>query len=190
MTIPFDPMEPWSGSIIGSEPDIGVELMEHMALTSFCEDRLTATAALPIALLPIRNLENPVWQQRLEAVSDLEGPHFHAGMTAHVHLQSRTTSCRRFTVTLVTPSIDGPTLVCCSTSPVRRWRPVHTGLSTLSTTWRRRTPSLRRGWRLSPTLSSSCWSCRCRWHPSLPTLRRSMPGRASMRTRSHRCRMR
>jgi hypothetical protein len=27
MTIPFDPMKPWSGSIIGSEPDTGVELM-------------------------------------------------------------------------------------------------------------------------------------------------------------------
>jgi hypothetical protein len=27
ITIPFDPTEPWSGSIIGSEPDTGVELM-------------------------------------------------------------------------------------------------------------------------------------------------------------------
>jgi hypothetical protein len=53
MTIPFDPMDPWSMSIIGSEPDIGVELMAHMVLTSLCEDRLTATAALPITLLPI-----------------------------------------------------------------------------------------------------------------------------------------
>jgi hypothetical protein len=26
--------------------------------------------------------ENPVWQQRLEAMSDLEGPHFSAGMAA------------------------------------------------------------------------------------------------------------
>jgi hypothetical protein len=59
MMIPFDPMEPWSGSIIGSEPDIGVELMAHIALTSLCEDHLIATAALPIALLPIRNQENP-----------------------------------------------------------------------------------------------------------------------------------
>jgi hypothetical protein len=37
VTIPFDPMEPWSGSIIGSEPDIGVELMVHIALTFLCE---------------------------------------------------------------------------------------------------------------------------------------------------------
>jgi hypothetical protein len=80
--IPFDPTEPWSGSVIGSEPDTGVELMAHIALTSLCEDHLAATAALPIALLPIQNQENPVWQQRLEAVSDLKGPHFHAGMAS------------------------------------------------------------------------------------------------------------
>jgi hypothetical protein len=79
--IPFDPMEPWSGSVIGSEPDTGVELMAHMALTSLCEDRLTTTAALPIALLAIQDHENPIWQQRLEAVSNLKGPHFHVGMT-------------------------------------------------------------------------------------------------------------
>jgi hypothetical protein len=53
--IPFDPTEPWSGSIISSKPDTGVELMAHMALTSLCEDHLAATAALPIALLLIRN---------------------------------------------------------------------------------------------------------------------------------------
>jgi hypothetical protein len=59
MTIPFDPMEPWPGSIIDSEPDTGVVLMAHMALTSLCEDHLTATVALPIALFPIRDQENP-----------------------------------------------------------------------------------------------------------------------------------
>jgi hypothetical protein len=80
--IPFDPTEPWSGSVISSEPDTGVELMAHIALTSLCEDRLTATAAMPIALLLIQNQENPVWQQRLEAVFDLKGPHFHTGITS------------------------------------------------------------------------------------------------------------
>jgi hypothetical protein len=53
MTIPFDPMEPWSGSVIGSEPDTGVELMAHITLISLCEDHLAATTALPIALLLI-----------------------------------------------------------------------------------------------------------------------------------------
>jgi hypothetical protein len=80
--IPFDPMEPWSGSIIASEPNTGIELMAHMAVTSLCEDRLTATAALSIALLPIQNQENLVWQQCLEAVSNLKCPYFHAGMTS------------------------------------------------------------------------------------------------------------
>jgi hypothetical protein len=34
---------------------------------------------------------------------------------------------------------------CCSTSLVRRWISVPTESSTLSATWRRRMPSLRRG---------------------------------------------
>jgi hypothetical protein len=82
VTIPFGPTRPWSGSIIDSEPDTGIEMMAHIALTSLCEDHLTATATLPIALLPIRDQENPVWQQRLAAVSNLKGPHFHTGMTS------------------------------------------------------------------------------------------------------------
>jgi hypothetical protein len=82
VTIPFDPARPWSGSVIDSEPDTGIEIMAHITLTSLCEDRLTATATLPITLLPIRDQENPIWQQRLAAVSDLKGPHFHAGMTS------------------------------------------------------------------------------------------------------------
>jgi hypothetical protein len=82
VTIPFDPMEPWSGSVIDSEPDTGIELMAHMALTSLCEDRLATTVALLITLLPIQDQENPVWQQRLEVVSNLKGLHFHTGMTS------------------------------------------------------------------------------------------------------------
>jgi hypothetical protein len=53
VTMSFDPMEPWSGSIIDNELDTGVELMAHMVLTSLCEDRLAATAALPIMHLLI-----------------------------------------------------------------------------------------------------------------------------------------
>jgi hypothetical protein len=34
VTIPFDPAEPWSGFIIGSDPDTGVEMMVHLTLTS------------------------------------------------------------------------------------------------------------------------------------------------------------
>jgi hypothetical protein len=82
VTIPFDPMKPWSGSISSSEPDTGVELMAHIALTSLCEDHLAATATLPIVLLPIWNQKNLVWQQHLEAVFNLKGPHFHTRMTS------------------------------------------------------------------------------------------------------------
>jgi hypothetical protein len=53
MMIPFDLTKPWSGSVISSELDTGVEMMAHIALTSLCEDHLTAITALPIALLPI-----------------------------------------------------------------------------------------------------------------------------------------
>jgi hypothetical protein len=80
--IPFDPVRPWSGSVINSEPDTDIEMMVHIALTSLCEDHLTATAALPITLLPIWDQENTVWQQRLAAVFDLKSPHFHAGMAS------------------------------------------------------------------------------------------------------------
>jgi hypothetical protein len=80
--IPFDPTEPWLRSIIGSEPNTDVELMAHIALTSLCEDHFATTVALPIALLPIQHQENPIWQQRLEVVSNLRGPHFQAGMTS------------------------------------------------------------------------------------------------------------
>jgi hypothetical protein len=80
--IPFDPTEPWSGSVIGTEPDTGIEMMAHIALTSLCVDRIAATAALPIVLLLIQNQENPIWQQRIEAVSDLKDPHFHVELTS------------------------------------------------------------------------------------------------------------
>jgi hypothetical protein len=53
--IPFNAMEPWLGSIISSKPDTNVEMMAHIALNSLCEDRLAATVALPIVLLPIQN---------------------------------------------------------------------------------------------------------------------------------------
>jgi hypothetical protein len=53
--------------IIGNELNTGVELMAHITLTSLCEDHLTATAALPIALLLIQDQENPIWQQRPES---------------------------------------------------------------------------------------------------------------------------
>jgi hypothetical protein len=34
MMMPFNPTKPWSGSIIGSEPDTGIKMVAHIALTS------------------------------------------------------------------------------------------------------------------------------------------------------------
>jgi hypothetical protein len=59
--IPLDPVHPWSRYVVDSEPDTGIEMMAHISLTSLCEDRLVAAAALPMALLLIQNQENPVW---------------------------------------------------------------------------------------------------------------------------------
>jgi hypothetical protein len=67
-------------TIIDSELDDTVEQTVHVALTSLCESRLAATVVMPITLFLIRNQEDPMWKQHIEAVSDLEGPHFHTGM--------------------------------------------------------------------------------------------------------------
>jgi hypothetical protein len=82
MVIPLNPTEPGIAPVIGVELDETVEQMAQVALTSLCESCLVDTAAMPIALFPIRNQEDPMWKQRLEAVSNPEGPHFHAGMAA------------------------------------------------------------------------------------------------------------
>jgi hypothetical protein len=80
VAIPLNPTEPWMATVIGVELDETVEQMAQVALTSLCESRLADTAAMPIVLFRIRNQEDPMWKQRLEAVSNHKGPHFHAGM--------------------------------------------------------------------------------------------------------------
>jgi hypothetical protein len=82
--IPLNPMEPWMATVIGVKLDETVEQMAQVTLTSLCESRLADTAAMPIALFPIHNQEGPMWKQRLVAVSNPEGPHFHACMAALV----------------------------------------------------------------------------------------------------------
>jgi hypothetical protein len=82
VVIPLNLMEPWMATVIGVELDETVEQTAQVALTSLCETRLADTAVMPIALFSIRNQEDPVWKQRLEAVSNPEGAHFHAGMAA------------------------------------------------------------------------------------------------------------
>jgi hypothetical protein len=74
VVIPLNPMEPWMTTVIRVKLDETVEQTAQVALTSLCETRLADTATMPIALFPIRNQEDPMWKQRLEAVSNLEGP--------------------------------------------------------------------------------------------------------------------
>jgi hypothetical protein len=82
MMIPLNQEDPRMGTIVGSEPDTTVGQTAHVALTSLCESRLATTVAMLIRLFSIQNQGNPVWKQCLEAVSDLEGPHFNTGMVA------------------------------------------------------------------------------------------------------------
>jgi alpha-D-ribose 1-methylphosphonate 5-triphosphate synthase subunit PhnH len=69
-------------TVIRVELDETVEQTAQVTLTSLCESHLANTAAMPITLFSICNQEDPMWKQRLEAMSNLEGPRFHAGMVA------------------------------------------------------------------------------------------------------------
>jgi hypothetical protein len=80
VVIPLNPMKPWMATVIGVELDEIVEQTAQVTLNSLCESCLTNTAAMPITLFLIRNQEDPVWKQHLEAMSNPKGPHFHAGM--------------------------------------------------------------------------------------------------------------
>jgi hypothetical protein len=82
VVIPLNSMEPWMVTVIGVELDETIEQMAQVALTSLCESRLVDTAVMSITLFPMRNQDDPVWKQRLEAVSNPEGTHFHTGMVA------------------------------------------------------------------------------------------------------------
>jgi hypothetical protein len=82
MTIPLNPAEPWIATVIGVELDYTVEQTAHVTLTSLCWSRLADTAAMPITLFPVHYHGDPMWQQHLEAISEPEGPLFHASMAA------------------------------------------------------------------------------------------------------------
>jgi hypothetical protein len=74
------PMEPWGATVIGVELDKTVEQAAHVALTALCESSLNDTTTMPITLFLIHKYEDPMWKQRLQAMTDPEGPHFHASM--------------------------------------------------------------------------------------------------------------
>jgi hypothetical protein len=116
VVIPLNPMEPWMATVIGVELDETVEQTAQVALTSLCESRLTDTAAMPIALFLIRNQEDPVWKQRLETVSNPEGPHFHVGMAA---LAGYASTCLTYRPALAGPSFGSVCTRSCLSSTSR-----------------------------------------------------------------------
>jgi hypothetical protein len=99
--IPLNPMELWMATVIGVELDETVEQTAQVALTSLCETHLADTAAMPIALFLIRNQEDPVWKQRLEAVSNPEGSHI---QLAWLHWLGTRNTCLTCSPALAGPS--------------------------------------------------------------------------------------
>jgi hypothetical protein len=82
VTIPLNPTKPWMATVIGVEFDGTIEQTAQVTLTSLCGSRLSDTAAMPMTVFPVRYRGEPVCQQRLEAISGPDGPHFHAGLAA------------------------------------------------------------------------------------------------------------
>jgi hypothetical protein len=99
--IPFDQEDLRTGTIVGSEHDTTIKQAAHITLTSLCESRLISTAVMPITLFPIQNQENPMWKQLLEAVSDLKGPNFSAGMAAMAKYEQYLFNLQHNTVRIV-----------------------------------------------------------------------------------------
>jgi hypothetical protein len=94
--------EAWVETVIDVELDETVEQMAQVALTFLCESHLTDTTVMPIALFLIRNQEDPMWKQCLEAMSNPEGPNFHVGMVvlakyAHHMFNLQANTARTFT---------------------------------------------------------------------------------------------
>jgi hypothetical protein len=82
VTIPIQLEEPWAVTLMGVEMDDTVNKTAHFALASLCGSRLADTATTPLVPFPFRYQGDPMWQQHFKALSDLVGPHYHAGMAA------------------------------------------------------------------------------------------------------------
>jgi hypothetical protein len=62
------------------ELDDTVNMTAHFTPASLCGNHLADTAVTPLTLFPFCYQGDPMWQQRFEAVSNPEGPHYHAGV--------------------------------------------------------------------------------------------------------------
>jgi hypothetical protein len=74
LMVPFNPTETWMGTVIDSELDSTSEQTALVALTSLCESRLTTITKMPIALIPIRNQEDPYGSSALRVCPTSSAP--------------------------------------------------------------------------------------------------------------------
>jgi hypothetical protein len=129
--IPLSPMEPWGATVIGVELDKTIEQAAHVTRTALFESGLNDTATMPITLFLICKQEDPMWKQRLQAVTDPEGPHFHASMAVMTeymqnmfNLQQNTIKTivqQRMRLTLLEQHVEGLShknaILCSGTLP-------------------------------------------------------------------------
>jgi hypothetical protein len=69
----------WFTTAQGDDLDDTLERAAHQALTVFCECHLPVLSDTAIALLPVQNEGNAVWNERVTAIGDPEFLTHHAG---------------------------------------------------------------------------------------------------------------
>jgi hypothetical protein len=108
VTILINSEDPWMATVINIELDDTVVWTVQVALASLCGSRLANTAATPIALFPFYYRGDLVWQQRLEAVSDPEGPNYRIGMAALAEYAQYSFDLQHNTATAVPKGLQLP----------------------------------------------------------------------------------
>jgi hypothetical protein len=71
--IPVNPEAPWTRMVVGGNLDDTVEKMAHLVLTVMCEQRLTDTIDMPLALFLKWEQDEPIWCQCQGADCDITG---------------------------------------------------------------------------------------------------------------------
>jgi hypothetical protein len=80
LTHPSNPsLMAWFTMAMGDDLDDTLERAAHRALTEFCECHLPGLNSTVIALLPIWDVGNPTWSERLTTACDPKHPTYHVG---------------------------------------------------------------------------------------------------------------
>jgi hypothetical protein len=78
LTHPSNPsLMAWFTMAMGDDLDDNLERAAHRALTEFCERHLPGLDSTIVALLPIWDVGNPTWSERLATACDPEHPTYH-----------------------------------------------------------------------------------------------------------------